>query len=240
MTAIVPRWEWRTFGSSFGPEVDALGERASDPPVESEELYFLAGPNQNVKVRDDLIDIKLLREVDADGLERWEPVMKEGFPLSADQAPRVLEALGLSPPTFEREAYTLDQFLGEVLEPSGAIRVVAIRKRRTRFTVGGCMGELADVEAEGRSVRTFAVESEDATAVISAVRGLGLGSYVNTSYPRGLGALLDDVPPRYAVIDVGTNSVKFHVGERGGRRHLAARGRPRRDDAPRRRSSGTR
>ena len=121
MTAIVPRWEWRTFGSSFGPEVDALGEGASDPPVESEELYFLAGPDQNVKVRDDLIDIKLLREVDADGLERWEPVMKEGFPLSADEAPRVLEALGLSPPTFERDAYTLDQFLGEVLEPSGAI-----------------------------------------------------------------------------------------------------------------------
>ena len=25
--------------------------------------------------------------------------------------------------------------------------------------------------------------------------------------------LIDDEPPRYAVIDVGTNSVKFHVGE---------------------------
>jgi exopolyphosphatase/guanosine-5'-triphosphate,3'-diphosphate pyrophosphatase len=50
--------------------------------------------------------------------------------------------------------------------------------------------------------------------VIRVVRELGLGDYLNTSYPKGLSALLDDVPARYAVIDVGTNSVKFHVGER--------------------------
>ena len=29
-----------------------------------------------------------------------------------------------------------------------------------------------------------------------------------------LAALIDDEPERYAVIDVGTNSVKFHIGER--------------------------
>ena len=67
--------------------------------------------------------------------------------------------------------------------------------------------------------RTIAIESEDASAVIAAVRGVGLDGHVNTSYPRGLAALIDDGPARYAVIDVGTNSVKFHVGERdaGGR-----------------------
>ena len=50
--------------------------------------------------------------------------------------------------------------------------------------------------------------------MIAAVRGLGLGGYLNTSYPRGLAALLDRVPQRCAVLDVGTNSVKFHIGER--------------------------
>ncbi|HEU4356658.1 MAG TPA: Ppx/GppA family phosphatase, partial [Actinomycetota bacterium] len=40
------------------------------------------------------------------------------------------------------------------------------------------------------------------------------GDYVNTSYPIGLTRLVDGEDPRYAVIDVGTNSVKFHVGER--------------------------
>ena len=68
--------------------------------------------------------------------------------------------------------------------------------------------------ANGKPTRTIAVESTDAQAVIDAVRELGLGGYTNTAYPRGLAALIDDAPARYAVIDVGTNSVKFHIGER--------------------------
>src|SRR5204862_7808532 len=79
----------------------------------------------------------------------------------------------------------------------------------------GCVAGLAEGMAGGRSTRSVAVSSEDASAVVQAVRRLGLDGYVNTSYPRGLRALLDDLPPRYAVIDMGTNSVKCHVGERG-------------------------
>ncbi len=50
--------------------------------------------------------------------------------------------------------------------------------------------------------------------MIAAVRAIGLGGYRNTSYPRGLMALLTGAPARYGVIDVGTNSVKFHLAER--------------------------
>jgi len=77
------------------------------------------------------------------------------------------------------------------------------------------MAELSDVVANGRPTRTIAVESEDAAGVIQAVRELGLGGYTNTSYLRGLAALIDDEPVRYAVIDVGTNSIKFHIAEQG-------------------------
>jgi exopolyphosphatase/guanosine-5'-triphosphate,3'-diphosphate pyrophosphatase len=66
----------------------------------------------------------------------------------------------------------------------------------------------------GKPTRTIAVESEDAAAVLRAVNRLGLGGYVNISYPHGLAALIDDEPERYAVIDAGTNSIKFHIGER--------------------------
>ena len=41
-----------------------------------------------------------------------------------------------------------------------------------------------------------------------------LGARPNVSFPRGLKTLLGLDAHRYAVIDVGTNSVKFHVGER--------------------------
>jgi exopolyphosphatase/guanosine-5'-triphosphate,3'-diphosphate pyrophosphatase len=76
------------------------------------------------------------------------------------------------------------------------------------------MSELSEVVADGKAIRTIAVESEDAKAVIAAVRSLGLGGYVNTSYPVGLAALIDGTPARFAVIDAGTNSIKFHVAER--------------------------
>jgi exopolyphosphatase/guanosine-5'-triphosphate,3'-diphosphate pyrophosphatase len=76
------------------------------------------------------------------------------------------------------------------------------------------MAEVSDIEAAGRRVKTIAIESEDRGAVIAAVRGVGLGGYVNTSYPSGLAALIEDRPARYAVIDAGTNSIKFHIGER--------------------------
>jgi exopolyphosphatase/guanosine-5'-triphosphate,3'-diphosphate pyrophosphatase len=213
---IIPRWEWRVFGAGHGAEEDAVAALTPARAEESDEIYFLSAAGNSVKVRGGLMDVKLLREVDADGLERWEPVMKSGFPLPAGEVASVFDALGVAAPALTRDAYTLEQFLAELVEPSDAVRVVRVHKRRARYPLGGCMAEVVDLEADGRSTRSIAVESEDPAAVIGAVRGLGLDRQGNTSYPRGLAALLDDGPQRYAVIDVGTNSVKFHIGERDG------------------------
>ena len=214
MPTIIPRWEWRTFGSRFGAAEDQFAALTPGGVQESDELYLLSEAGDNVKVRDDLMDIKVFVELDAEGLEQWRPVMKAGFPLPAADVARVFGALRLPTPPLARDAYTLDQFVAELAEPSGAMRAVRVHKRRVRYVVGGCTAEVSDVVADGRPTRTIAIESEDAAAVIAAVRAVGLGGYVNTSYPKGLAALVDGAPSRYAVIDVGTNSVKFHVGER--------------------------
>jgi exopolyphosphatase / guanosine-5'-triphosphate,3'-diphosphate pyrophosphatase len=214
VTGIITRWEWRVFGSGFRPAEDAFAALNPGRVEEGDEVYLLSAAGSNVKIRDGLMDIKLLREVDAAGLERWEPVMKAGFPLSRGDVASVFDALGVDPPPLTRDAYTSEQLLAGLVEPSDAVRVVRVHKRRARFTLGGCMAELTEVEADGRGARTIAVESEDPSAVIAVVRGLGLDGRVNTSYPRGLAALVDDGPRRHAVIDVGTNSVKFHIGER--------------------------
>jgi exopolyphosphatase/guanosine-5'-triphosphate,3'-diphosphate pyrophosphatase len=132
--------------------------------------------------------------------------------LTATDVERVGEALHLPQPPMARDGVTLDEFLDDI--PSGMVRPVSVHKRRVRFTIGGCMAELSDVVADGRTTRTIAIESEDPAAVVAAIRAVGLEGYVNTSYSPGLEALLEDRPARYAVIDVGTNSVKFHVGER--------------------------
>jgi exopolyphosphatase/guanosine-5'-triphosphate,3'-diphosphate pyrophosphatase len=219
VTGIVPRWEFRTFGHDFGAAEASFAALTPSPPHESDELYLLprgeGATASVVKVRDDLMDVKALREVSADGLERWEPVFKVGFPLPAADVARVLEALDLPSPPLTRDAYTLDQFLDELVGPGASVRTVRVHKRRVRYTVGGCMAELSDVTADGRPTRTIAIESEDPAAVVAAVDSVGLDGYLNTSYPRGLPAVLEGLPDRYAVIDVGTNSVKFHIGERG-------------------------
>jgi exopolyphosphatase / guanosine-5'-triphosphate,3'-diphosphate pyrophosphatase len=214
MPEIVPRWEWRWFGNRFGPAEALLAALTPGGVQVSSETYLLSGAGDNVKVRDALMDIKVLREVDANGLEQWTPVMKAGFPLPAAEVAKVFAALRLDVPPLHRESYDLKQFIDELAVPSGRIRAISVQKRRTRYTIGGCMSELSEVVADGKAIRTIAVESEDAAAVIAAVRSLGLGGYVNTSYPVGLAALVDGTPSRYAVIDAGTNSIKFHVAER--------------------------
>ena len=214
MATIIPRWEWRTFGTWFG----AAAERslaAQDPTgiQESDEIYLLSNPRATTKIRGGLMDVKELVEVDDFGLEQWRPTMKAGFPLAAVDAARVFEAVGLPVPPLTRPEYTLEQFLEEVARPGG-LRATAVHKRRVRHVIGGCTAEVSDVTADGIPTRTVAIESEDRAAVVAAVRSMGLADYLNTAYGRGLAALLDGAPARYAVIDVGTNSVKFHGGER--------------------------
>ncbi|MEA2058456.1 MAG: Ppx/GppA family phosphatase [Actinomycetota bacterium] len=214
MTTIVPRWEWRTFATRFGPEEAAFAALTPEETKDSDELYLLAPGGANVKVRDDLMDIKVLQKIDTHGLEQWIPVMKQGFPLVGSDVAKVFDALGVAVPRLDRDAYSLDQLLDELVEPSTAIRAVEVHKHRVRFLVGGCMAELTDVVVDGRPTRTIAVESEDGAAVTRAVHDLGLDGSLNTNYSRGLALALDEQPARYAVIDVGTNSVKFHLGER--------------------------
>jgi exopolyphosphatase/guanosine-5'-triphosphate,3'-diphosphate pyrophosphatase len=211
MTTVTPRWEWRTFGRAV-PAADAVFATVEpSPPAESDETYFLTDSGANVKIRDGLVDIKLLREVDQDGLERWEPVLKRPFPLSSDDLATVLDALGIKGPA-DRSGDVSRPELESIVERDPRSRTVAVHKRRVRYTIGGCMAERSEIEADGRSTLTIAVESTDAAAVVAAVDALGLARYLNTSYAAGLARLLDDELSRYGVIDVGTNSIKFHVG----------------------------
>src|SRR5581483_3203476 len=91
---------------------------------------------------------------------------------------------------------------------------VAVHKRRVHYRLGDCMAEVSELTAGGRSTRTIAVEAEDPALVAGTVRELQLGDRPNVCVARGLKTLLGLDPVRFAVIDVGTNSVKLHVGER--------------------------
>ena len=127
MDKIIPRWEWRTFGHAFGPAEAAFAALDADrDPGERRDVPALAGGGDNVKVRDDLMDIKVLREVDADGLERWEPVMKAGVPaVRRRRRRRSLEALrARRPAPSSATSYTLDAVRSTSSPRDGAVRAV--------------------------------------------------------------------------------------------------------------------
>ena len=85
---------------------------------ESDELYLLSRDGADtVKVRDGLMDVKHLERVDDQGLEQWMPTMKSAFPLGAADIRSVWAALGVIAPPLERSAYTLEQFLSELVHP---------------------------------------------------------------------------------------------------------------------------
>ena len=215
MTTVKPRWEWRTFGRRFS-RVDVVFAGLERTGVqETDEIYLLTEQGSNVKIRAGLLDIKVLQAVNEAGLEQWLPVMKEGFPASAATVRDVFNAMQVTVPALERDDYTLDQFLAELIAPTEAVRAAVVHKRRVRYLVGGCTSELSDVVVDGLETRTIAVEAEDAVAVSAAVESLGLSGYVNTNYSKGLAATLSGRAPRYAVLDVGTNSVKCHIAESG-------------------------
>ena len=191
MEKIIPRWEWRTFGQSFGEADKRFAEFKPEDVHESDEVYFLSpANNENVKIRDLLMDIKTLQQVNPDGLEQWKPLMKGKFPLAAADVKKVFDALGVTAPALSREAYTLEQFVDELAKPGERLRVVKVHKKRTRYMIDGCMSEMTDVAADGKRTRTVALELEDPVQVMATVRKLGLDRFENINYPRGLKQLV--------------------------------------------------
>ena len=188
MAEIIPRWEWRTFGKAvFGESEDLIRSRAPAQVRKSGEVYILSSQSMNnTKVRDDLMDIKTLKAVNEDKLEQWNPILKAGFPLPKDVLPAVFGALSVPLPRLERDAYTLQQYLEELIRPQPQLRVVNVAKERHGFMIDGCIVEIADVEFDSIPFRTVAVEQEDPQLVIRTVRALKLDHFENINYLRAM------------------------------------------------------
>src|SRR3954447_23315744 len=217
-TAIVPRWEWRMFGPIPPAAERRFAALATERVEDSDETYLLSRTSDaSVKVRGGRMDVKRLERVDGDGLELWMPVMKATFPLSAGAVGAVLEELGAPapPPPLERAEYTFEELLVEVVDPSPGLLAVGVHKHREHYTLAGCMAELSELRAAAAgATRTLAIESEISERVRAAVREIGGAGRPAVCVARGLKSLVGFGGQRCAVIGVGTNSVKFHVGER--------------------------
>jgi len=185
MAEIKPRFEFRTWAKNFGMVEQKLRRLSACEGIrESAETYIVsAGNNENnTKVRDKLMDIKVF-VTEKDGLEQWNPRMKGEFPMvSATLVDEVFPALGVEMPALERDEYTLDQYLDEVIRPHLKLAAVSVFKRRFAFTINDCITEIAEIEINGAGLQTVAVESVDVPAILKAKDMLGLNDYENINY----------------------------------------------------------
>jgi len=187
MSTSIARWEWRTFGETFGEAEARINAFPKDKVRYSAEVYILSRFSMdNTKIRDMLMDIKTLRQVNSDRLEQWFPVMKAAFPLAPGVLDEVFKAWKAPLPKLSREAYGYDEFLHDLVAPNPHLKMVAVEKERHGFTINGCIVEIANLKFDGRPIRSLAVEMEDPAAVIRTVRELGLDGLENVNYLRAL------------------------------------------------------
>lgn len=198
MAEIQPRFEFRTWGrdlSTIERNVHCCSE--CERPRECDEVYIVSADNDmnNTKIRCSLMDIKELVD-QREGLEQWNPRMKGEFPLPTNTLGEVFSAFGVELPELERDEYTLDQFLDELVVPHGRLRMVEVHKQRFAHSVNGCIAEIAAVTIAGEMLRTVAVESVDVPAILDAKAMLDLEPYENVNYPRAIKRVIGmEAPP---------------------------------------------
>ncbi|PIE01435.1 MAG: hypothetical protein CSA81_11905 [Acidobacteria bacterium] len=180
-----PRFEFRTFARELGFIERRMRELSPVERIrESSEIYIMSAVNNknNTKIRNDKMDIKVF-VMEKDGLEQWNPRMKGTFPMSAEQIQsEVFPAFGVKSPVFKRDAYTLDQFLKQIIHPHKDLLPVFVQKRRFAFTINDCIAEVADVYINGAKIRTANLESVDTKAILEGMKMVGLESYKNINY----------------------------------------------------------
>ena len=142
--AIVPRWEWRTFGRwlELPPGSQTL---APGPVRESDEVYVLSPGGASVKYRDDAVDVKELVQVNAAGLEQWRPTLKASLPLSAEDAGRLVDALGVAPPALRRRPRRARAAAERPPRPGGAVLRARGLDQRPREPRGGAGGRVVEL-----------------------------------------------------------------------------------------------
>ncbi len=183
---IIPRWEWRTFGEEFGVAEENIKAHECTRALESSEVYILSKKSgENIKVRDTLMDIKVLRNAEND-LEQWFPIMKATFPIGAEEAAEVFKAAGVEVEVKKDDTWEYDAFISKMVDTNPDLKAVGVFKKRFGYLIEGATVEIADLTIDGKAIRTTAVEDADPELVTRLVAELGLSGYENISYIKAM------------------------------------------------------
>lgn len=189
--SLAPRWEWRTFAPDLSALRGKLHSLDGATAKYSRETYIVCdSPRYNTKIRFEVLDVKRLIEVDPNGLQLWNPVFKETFPIRAEMLGKLFGVIGNKPPVFALHAYSLPEFLDQVALPEHGMRVVHVEKSRRGFEFADCTAEFADVTINGQPAQSFCLEHTDPAKVVRALEDLDLRGAPNVSYPAAIKAAI--------------------------------------------------
>ena len=186
------RYEFRTFGQDFASAAYRMA-RLSEPVPEdfwerhSQEIYLISETDdrQNIKLRDAVLDIKVLTRTSG-VLEQWKPVVKVGFPISSEK----LETEVL--PHFSHElsqpvgvSLAESEFL-DIVRKNPELHIAYVQKERHGYKVNGNICEVASVLVNGARLTTVSVESTDVDAVMKTIADIGLNDFENINYVQAI------------------------------------------------------
>ena len=197
MQAIQARYEFRSFAQHFGLVEEKMRKLAEFEKFrQSSEIYIVSAANEehNTKIRYDTLDIKVLLKEERD-LQQWQPKMKAEFPVRTTVIrEEIFPALKVALPEFTRSEYSLAQFVQDIIQAHPDLSIARVFKRRFGYTINGCISEIAELTVNGAAIKTIAVESLDAQAVLQAKETLGLQEYENVSYLLAIKRVLGMAP----------------------------------------------
>ncbi len=187
-----PRFEFRSFGQDFEEAAYLMGRLSVPVPRkvwerESDEIYIVSKTNDinNTKIRDGKMDIKTF-VASVNGLEQWNPLMKGEFPISAKVLKEeVFPAFMVSTPEFEKENYSLDEFM-EMVNQNQELQAVRVHKERYGYMVNNTICELADVLINGAHVVSINSESTEIEDIKATLRDLDLEDIENINYLQAI------------------------------------------------------
>jgi hypothetical protein len=195
---VKPRFEFRTFARSL--DENLINKVRNDFPCagfrQSEEIYIMSNGNDlnNTKLRDNKMDIKCFVK-NQDGFEQWNPLAKFLFPLAAKRIQdELFPAFSVPCPKLERDEYTQEQFLAEIIGAHPDLNGVAVLKRRFGCTICNCIAEYAEVEFNGAPFVSISVESTELSDLNAAKDLLGLDRYENINYLRAIKRVIGMAP----------------------------------------------
>ena len=96
------------------------------------------------------------------------------------------KAFGLKLPYLEKDEYSYEEYINELIGKNPDLRMINVEKIRHGYLIDEAIVEIAEVKFNEYATKTIAVEHADPELVLKTVKKLGLTEYENINYIKAM------------------------------------------------------